>query len=358
MNLKRLHHTSRTLLSANSALSVNDWAIVQDETRSLRMLLTAPRFPRDMTFWITFYNTFTRATRKRIPRLPTEVCERVIDWVAAAPPFGEMYFRPYHDDDALNTLRACALTCKAWTPRTRLHLFRVLRVRCSPTADGNVEDFAALLINNPALRSFTHTIMAKAVPDELSTLHVVPIKLPRMMSSLERLRVEEGLFYPAPGMFPSLKLLTSVTIVSFHNVEFCSVHDLRRIIGALRGLKTLYLFDPKWQNTTTLRGALIVQPSSPTSVRLHQLQISADRTWLSDPRSAQFMQWLGCSRILSSVTTLFTELLMVLNEAMLDAMELMIEASSQTVEEVQLNFCHDVNFSRCKSHRDSSGNES
>ena len=109
------------------------------------------------------------------PRLPIEVCERIIDWVAAAPEFDNLY-KLYEDDFALATLRSCSLTCRSWTPRTRLHLFRILRVRCSPNTEGDINGVCSLLANNPALTSFVTTLIARPIPDKPSSLHTISVK--------------------------------------------------------------------------------------------------------------------------------------------------------------------------------------
>ena len=58
-------------------------------------------------------------------RLPPELCDETIDYL-------------WDDVDAL---RACSLTCQAWLPASRFHLFRNLRLR---NAD-DVSRFRALL---------------------------------------------------------------------------------------------------------------------------------------------------------------------------------------------------------------------
>ena len=50
------------------------------------------------------------------PKLPTEVCERIIDFVAH---FSRLLFHP-----AL--LNVCTLTCRAWLPRNRFHLYHAV----------------------------------------------------------------------------------------------------------------------------------------------------------------------------------------------------------------------------------------
>ncbi|KAI0750328.1 hypothetical protein C8Q80DRAFT_1060435, partial [Daedaleopsis nitida] len=64
--------------------------------------------------------------------IPLELAEQTIDalW----------------DDEV--SLRACALTCHAWLSRSRVHLFRVVRV----VSSYQLRSLYHLLVDNPALR--------------------------------------------------------------------------------------------------------------------------------------------------------------------------------------------------------------
>lgn len=66
-------------------------------------------------------------------RLPIEVCERVID---------ECFYFDWRPDRN-ETLRACALTCSAWLPRSRYNLYHELRVRDSKSAGSIVDTLTA-----------------------------------------------------------------------------------------------------------------------------------------------------------------------------------------------------------------------
>ena len=85
-----------------------------------------------------------RFSKKRTLCLPTEICEAIIDCVAQTSRFNDPYVM-YEDFASLETLKACSLTCRAWTPRTRIHLFRIVCVRCWPDAGGSIADFALLI---------------------------------------------------------------------------------------------------------------------------------------------------------------------------------------------------------------------
>ena len=56
--------------------------------------------------------------------LPVEVCEMVIDHIWAKSRTRSRI----PDEETLGTLRACALTCRAWLPRSRVYLFSKIRL--------------------------------------------------------------------------------------------------------------------------------------------------------------------------------------------------------------------------------------
>lgn len=75
-----------------------------------------------------------------IVKLPLEVHERIIDFCA-------------HDsfvDADIRTLHACALTCRGWVPRSRLHLYRYIRL---PT-ERAFRHFLSTIRATPELGSF------------------------------------------------------------------------------------------------------------------------------------------------------------------------------------------------------------
>ena len=66
------------------------------------------------------------------------------------------------DNDALQTLRVCFLTCRAWTPRTRPHLFCTVRIRCCPVGEKNAQQFVSLASLYSALSDFVTTVVARS----------------------------------------------------------------------------------------------------------------------------------------------------------------------------------------------------
>ncbi|KAH9936125.1 uncharacterized protein B0H18DRAFT_972329 [Fomitopsis serialis] len=75
------------------------------------------------------------------PRMPPELCDRIIDHL-------------YHDRDGLV---ACSLTCRAWLPASRLHLFRHVRLQSK-----TIPSFLSILTANPAIGPYVEDVMILA----------------------------------------------------------------------------------------------------------------------------------------------------------------------------------------------------
>ena len=269
-------------------------------------------------------------------------------------PRSERYHYLYETIDALKTLRACALTCRAWTPRTQLHMFRILCIRCSPNTRGDINNFRSLLARAPALTSLVTTVVAKASKGENSTLHTIPIILPPLLARLTFLRLSGGLFYPALRTFPAMRRFTSVTKLSLFGVTFCSPQDLRRTVDSFKALLILEIVNIAWQpRPSSSPSSDIPTPRfyyARSALQLKELSITSDRAWLVDPRSVQALEWLPRSSILSSLTALYLGSTMILDARLLAVVELALKASARSVEHVDLCFGPEVEFSRGALH--------
>lgn len=215
--------------------------------------------------------------------LPTEVCERIMDFVAEPPP-NENYYIRYHFTWALQTLGACALTCRAWKYRAQLYLFHVIRIDCSLRPNGGINEIVALLNGNAALRFRVRLLVAKGGRrDEPSTLHLLPLKLPQDMYGLSTLPIRDDRLHCPAGIFPALRQFTSITELSLSNVTFDSVTDVRRMISSFSALEYLRLRHLNWFQEQPANHLPRLYP--PCCIRLSRLYISAGRVWLLDSRS-------------------------------------------------------------------------
>lgn len=277
---------------------------------------------------------------RRAPTLPTEVCERMIDHVAehAPNPFIDCL---YKTAKALMTLRACALTCRAWRPRSQLHLFQILRVDCSPSSPGGIDEITALLNGNSAIRLRIVALIAKGETAHLpSSLHVIPLKLPKYTITVHELRMGSGRFYPPRGIYPSMRQFKSVTKLTLSDITFHSLADLRQTVASFLAVKHFRLILPRWSD---LDPSHRVPTSYPLcKARLYDLQIVAERAWLIDSRSTYLVEWFSRSGLVSDLHVLHTHTMMILNTKMLAAVTSIIETAKNTLRAVSLDFGPEV----------------
>lgn len=107
--------------------------------------------------------------------LPTEICERIINFVAAM-----------EDKSRLQTLCSCALTCRSWLSRSRFHLFRTVVLR----SNSQLSCLARTLKDSPLICKSVRnlTVVGAADSDRSeSWITVVPMSLsPAFRTTLRR----------------------------------------------------------------------------------------------------------------------------------------------------------------------------
>ncbi len=187
------------------------------------------------------------------PRLPIEVCERVIEAV-------------YNDNydfvsTSLATLSSCALVCRAWRPRAQRVLFDHVLLQDKDA----LYRFAELLHTSPELGTYVRTLELRGylhVPHSPAVLFLTALR--GKLTSLAGLYIygfhdrekaanplpeghKELPFLPIHRYFPSL--LTSISHIrrlDFVDVRFPSFGDFARFLSALPNLKELYCDNVSW----------------------------------------------------------------------------------------------------------------
>ncbi|KIP10552.1 hypothetical protein PHLGIDRAFT_219187 [Phlebiopsis gigantea 11061_1 CR5-6] len=273
--------------------------------------------------------------------LPTLICEMVIDSVA-----GQMrrVGKQWWHYDTMETLQACSLTCRAWTPRSQLHLFRFLRVRCS---EKQVRRVIALLDKNPALRSRIEVLVIRA-PGFLATLKPIPLQLSAALPDVPELCISRSFIELAPSSLiaTSMGTFTAVTVLALYHCYFGSRDDICRLLVALPRLHTLALDEPSW--VLAQRYTSVVLDPEPTTLRLKVLRMTTSAAWLRDGRGIGFFEWLARSGAISSLEFLVVNT-MIISEATYDLVRGLVEASAKTVQQLSLTFSPEFDYSTsCK----------
>lgn len=195
--------------------------------------------------------------------LPTEIHEHIIDcasYSSSRNPVDDVN-TPGVD---LKTMRACALTCRAWLPRARYHILYSLDL----STPCRINRFIPVLARSPPLGCLVKQVVI-TIPscDELETTGTELFYHPQgpgwsdstMFSRLRRLQflkvnsknpprhvvpsgrpMPESIIYWA---FPTNYVLSSLTTLSLNQVTISFMDDMRRIISRLRQLKTLHLME-------------------------------------------------------------------------------------------------------------------
>lgn len=271
--------------------------------------------------------------------LPTEVCERIIDFVAEEYPHDtrrDIMWR----EGVFEALQACALTCRAWTPRSRVHLFRFLGVNCSRNNDKSLENFYTLLDMHKPLQPYAEALLVKSGDGHTNTIHTLPLRLPCILSRLGHLDISYGVLYSPRSLFwGSMRQFKRVTELVLYKVAFYSVHDLRRTICSMKALQSVMISWPSWYPThnTTLRA-----PYPPVSTQWARLRLAASAEWMEDSRSECFVEWLARSGATGSLNEALFGNLMLLENRMLHDVESVIKTCTDSLKTLVFSWSPDL----------------
>ncbi|KAH9945586.1 hypothetical protein B0H21DRAFT_427058, partial [Amylocystis lapponica] len=193
------------------------------------------------------------------PILPPEITDRIIDCLRGNP----------------WALCACALTCQTWLPRSRYNLFRTLLIRNR----ASLESLVALargpytlpffdpvhelflyerdMLPPPTPQSFPHrTVEGYSVKQRRPFVHLVPLRLPQVVLSVQVLHIE-GLDWRAQPVHPSAPVsfaaFRAVSALTLQHTEFGSFGELQRVLCALPALAALVLHNVRWANDSAPR---------------------------------------------------------------------------------------------------------
>lgn len=265
-----------------------------------------------------------------LPRFPAEVCEKILDYLAELSTEAKQHY-PGYDDPWTGTLHACSLVCRAWTYRSQLYLFSALRVQCTRNSGYGLDHLIAFLGREqyvtPRVAELT------AVGDDVDatpTLHTVPLRLPKHLPRLTRLHISNGVLYIPPAVFLALHHFPPIVQLTLAGFAVCSFSDLRKFISAFANLKDLRITFPTSRFPHAVESSHNIARAYPTcKARLDELHIVARSAWLIDARSLSWLLWLNKSSIASHLTWLDLGRMMILDKAMLAAVDTLIIAANE-----------------------------
>lgn len=155
--------------------------------------------------------SFSRRRRTMPPQLPYELSDHIIDFL--------------HDDKG--ALFSCSLTCQAWLPAARYHLFNHV------TVVGRLQLFSLFLDFAKGVRPYVRSLRYDGGycfrPCEYTELRSILDRLPSLMRlHLERLNMDTAGFHKLLDSH-GYKELTNLTLVS---LWIRSITDLRRLVSS------------------------------------------------------------------------------------------------------------------------------
>ena len=273
--------------------------------------------------------------------LPTEVCERIIDFVADRGEGADELWLAR----VFATLQACSLTCRAWVSRTRFHLFRIVGVGGH---EKSLATFALFMDENPALHDFVDTfVMHGDSESPVTELHLLPLKIPQLIPKTRSIYIDGGILYPPSPFFASMRRFVNIEQLTLFGVAFHSLHDLRRTICAFKNLKELVLSYLKWLPGQTSPPH---PPSADGKSHLSCLAIDGNEDWLSDSRSNLFLEWILRTKMISTLDSLYLVHCRVATDRLLEAVHDALQSCRESLMFLSVALENAIPIARCKSY--------
>lgn len=243
--------------------------------------------------------------RTGCPKLPTEVCERIIDYAS------------------LKTVRTCSYVCRSWVPRSRRRLFYNVTLNSSRTAS----NFKSVLCGSPhfSLGHYVHILSIDYSPgasdrDSDGSIHAVLRVLPTLLVNLHTLgfySIDSDVLNPL--FFSLASRFTTVKSLQLKWLDNCSFREIVRMMNKFENLEELEI----------IAGYIDYDDLDPTTIdssRSHKLK------YLKFDHYSEgiFSDWLVASNSYQSLSTLDVPFLFG------DELDDLLQKSSQTVQTLRL----------------------
>lgn len=254
-------------------------------------------------------------------KIPLEVCEKIIDGV-------EIF---QWDVSGYQTLRACALVCRAWLPRSRICLFRFVRLDSARTASRCM----STVTTSPGLGQLVQTLcVSPSTKDKTFNGWICKVLqvLPPLLTNLYELH-----YWYLPTVHPVFHMLSSrfTTVKSLLiRCFFPQMLSFREIIQIVNGFKNLE--------------KLIIYAKQKTPglcywKRPCQLKTLIADNW-NEHSNQDIYSWLEKS--VDKKTVSFQKLYVPLFSNII--FEPIFENHLKSLQSLQLDILDNVNYSECK----------
>ena len=255
----------------------------------------------------------------RIPRpaIPTKVVERIIDTVA------ELVNRLdwCEIEERNQSLRACALVARSWVPRSRRHLFCLVRLG----SDRRTRQFLDSLALSPALGKYVETLQTWPRNNDEDTCGWIFKALSSLPPLLPHLR--ELALCNLPDLRPEciavLSRFRTVESLVLYFLERQSLREVILLINRFPQLRRLYVDDCIWK------------PSDLCHSR-RQHNFTALHVKLDTECETSLLEWALASESISALTSF-----RVSSDASGLAMDRILEMCYSTLRELHLDLFED-----------------
>ncbi len=171
------------------------------------------------------------------PPLPIEIEDRIVDQLVDHPA----------------SLRNCSLTCRAWLPRSRFHLFGTIRIRTKSVLDAVLDYFQA----KPHMRTLVRSlVMAPTATERTRLLGTYPASLFQMLPNLRRWEmrapVDAKTNAPRVSFHPTTLIqlrCSPITELHVSSMQFTSTAEFVRLITSIPRLRVLQCADVRFGTT-------------------------------------------------------------------------------------------------------------
>lgn len=161
------------------------------------------------------------------PRLPTEICEQIIDAVAGVVAQDDSEWVD-GSDQVVVSIRECTLVCRSWLPRSRRHLYHHVRL----DGPSRTRRFFSALSTSSSLGSLVKKFTLdgfktlKAEDPHCNWIYEAVSGLPSYLKNLDVLQLRDlPLLHPTfPIRFSKFVTVTTLVVRSLHDYNsFCEI---------------------------------------------------------------------------------------------------------------------------------------
>ena len=259
-----------------------------------------------------------RPSLDRAPRpiFPTEVFEHIIDMIA------EVSNRRDHDEleERVHGLYACALVAWSWVPRSRIHLFRHVRLE----SDWGTTRFLNSLTRSPVLGKYVRFLIISAFDDTKESpcgwiFRAISI-LPPLLPHLHELALQ-ALPVLHPVCIAVLSRFRTIESLELSYIHRHSLQDIMHFINRFPQLRRLRVWGCEWE-----------VPGRLYKGKAHNL-FTLELESRYPTRVSSLMEWAIASDSTGSLTTLCA-----CSDVPDSALDRVLQTCRSTLRELHLDF--------------------